>query len=1167
MLNIIIFSKNRACQLELLLRSLKIYLQDWQFYSVNIIYSYSNNDYEQGYEIVKKQFPSFNYFPESQDQFVADSFKNLVLECFKNNQPYTTFLVDDLVFKSFVDLTDVTFQTFANDPSILCLSLRLSPQIKYCYTSNVFSPPPSFDTSLIWNWQKQPKNSDWGYPMSLDGHIFRTTEIQDLIISNQSFNNPNTLETQLALRPLSSPQMICYPDSKIVNIPANKVQNIYSNRHAQISDLSDLNQHFLNGYRLSLKPILDTKNISVHQEIPLHFFNPFQKNSSISIAILCRNDVSRLIYQIESLLCQTILPANITCILNEESSSLEASKIIELTKNFYCNIEVIVNSTTKEVADISQIINIENNFIFLYIDKNISSTFIEDYLKGNHEFEDLDFYNLQQIKYDKECLVSNLEQIESQLQYQLEITNPQLQQTKSQLLQTEAQLEQAKSQLLQTESRLQQTKFQLQQEKINLEAIQSSKFWKIREKWFEVRKKIGINNEEQGLSLLTFYKIFINKFNIEANAKKNNLIEIEQEQWDRNLPLVSVVIPCYNYGKYLEDAIDSVLVQTYPNFEIIVVDDGSTEPDTIKMLNGLNKPKTKLIKTNNFKLPAARNNGIKEAKGKYICCLDADDLLKPTYLEKCLFKLETENVDVCYTWVQEFGDSQAIIPTKEFDIDSLMEKNCLHVSAMFKRSVWEAVGGYNESMVDGYEDWDFWLAIAKIGGMGAKIDEPLFLYRKHGYSMISSALEKHETLYKQIKNNHKTLYINKKAIKEIKRNQKKYIINNSFVNLHHTFQDNSIEDSKKNNILFALPWMTTGGVDTVILQLIRTLKTQGFDVTVCTTSATTSDMGDSTSKYEEVTPKIYNLCKLLKSEIWKELVFYLIESQSVEIIFLSGSTFFYEILPDIKSKFPDIKIVDQLYNEFGHINNNRKYCRFIDMNIAENEAVANCLLLEHQEQSDRVRLINNGVDTNYFNPNTVSNIELVDDSVPKDKFIISFLGRFSQEKCPKLFVEIVNHLKNDDSLYFVMAGNGNLYHETLEQIKRYRLENKVYLPGFVDTRDYLKISNLLVLPSQIDGRPNAVLESLSMGVPVIASSVGGLPKIIKDEYNGFLCASGDIESFVNCIQKVIANKELYLSMRINARKYAVEYLDINIVQNIYISLFKELLLQNIFRQS
>ncbi|WP_434687167.1 glycosyltransferase [Pseudanabaena minima] len=1165
MLNIIIFSKNRSCQLELLLRSLKIYLQDWQLYSVNIIFSYTNREYEQGYEIVKKQFPSFNYFPESQDQFVADSFKQLVLECFKNDHPYTMFLVDDLVFKSPVNLADNTFQTFINDSNILCLSLRLSPDIEYCYTSNIFSPPPPFDTNLVWDWQKQPKNSDWGYPMSLDGHIFRTLEIYDLIESNRSFNNPNTLETQLALRPISAHQMICYAESKIVNIPANKVQNIYSNRHAQMSDLNDLNQHFLNGYRLSLKPILETKNISVHQEIPLQLFNPFQNISNLVVGILCRNDILRLVYQIESLLCQSILPSSIICIVNEESSCLETSKVIELTKNFYYNIEVIVNYNTEEAADTSQSIRRENNFIFLDIDKNISSTFIEDYLNETRNLEGIDFYNLQQIKHKNEYLTSNLEQVESQFRYQLEITNSQLQQTKLKLQQTESELQQSRSQLLLTESRLQQTKSQLQQEKINLKAIQSSKFWKIREKWFEIRKKIGISNEDQGFSLLTLYKVFNNKFNVNTNAKKDNLVVIEQKQWSRDLPLVSVIIPCYNYGKYLEEAIDSVLAQTYKNFEIIVVDDGSTDPDTIILLRKLNKPKTKIVRTNNFKLPAARNNGIKEAKGKYICCLDADDLLKPTYLEKCLFRLEAENVDVCYTWVQEFGDSQAVIPTKEFDIDTLMIQNCLHVSAVFKRSMWEAVGGYNESMVEGYEDWDFWLAIAKTGGIGAKIDEPLFLYRKHGSSMISSALAKHDALYMQVKNNHKTLYVNKKAIKEITRNRKKYIVNNRFVNLRHPFQENHIKESKKtHNILFALPWMTTGGVDTVILQLIKTLKIQGFDVTVCTTSQTTPDMGDSTARYEEITPKIYNLCKLINSDIWEELVFYLIESQNIEIIFLSGSSYFYDILQDIKDKFPAIKIVDQLYNEFGHINNNRKYSRFIDINIAENESVANCLLLEHQEQSDRVQLINNGVDTNYFDPNKVNNIEIIDNLVPKDKFIISFLGRFSQEKCPKLFVEIANHLKNDDALYFVMAGNGYLYNEILELIKRYGLENKVYLPGFVDSRDYLRISNLLVLPSEIDGRPNSVLESLSMGVPVISSSVGGLPKIIKDEYNGFLCASGDIKSFVSCIQKVITDKELYLSMRKNARNYAVEFLDINIVQSKYIRLFEELLLQNVY---
>ena len=1029
------------------------------------------------------------------------------------------------------------------------MSLRLSPDIKYCYTSNIFSPPPEFDPNLVWNWQKQPKNSDWGYPMSLDGHIFRTSEIYDRIIFNRSFNNPNTLETQLASRPMSSPLMICYSESKIVNIPANKVQNIYSNRHAQMCDLDDLNQQFLNNYRLSLKPILDTKNISVHQEIPLHLFNLSQDNPIISVVILYQSDVFRLIYQIESLLCQTIMPIEIVCIFDKES--LEIVEITELIQSSYPSIKIIVDSSySKNIETLDQIINRSNKIVVLDVNKFISSTFIEDYI-SNQNIEDINFYALQYSKFEKERLALRLEQVESQLKFQLELTNPQL---RSQLQQTESQLQQ-------TESQLQQSKSQLQQAKINLDAIQSSKFWKFREKWFEVRKKIGIVDEDQELSLRTLYRTFANYI----NTQKDILVAIDQELWSINIPLVSVVIPCFNYGQYIEEAIDSVLAQTFPNLEIIVVDDGSNDADTINILNNLNKPKTKIIRTNNFKLPSARNNGIKEATGKYICCLDADDLLKPTFIEKCLFKLETENTDICYTWVQEFGDSNAISPTKEFNIETLIYQNCLHVSAIFKRSMWESVGGYDETMVNGYEDWNFWIAIAKSGGRGSKVDEPLFLYRKHGNSMISTALEKHDVLYKQIKINHQELYANKKVIKEIKRNRQKYIVSNSFVNLYSAFQDSPIVNVEKNHILFALPWITTGGVDTVILQLLKTLKNIGFNITVCTTANATLDMGDNTPKYEEYTQEIYNLSQLLEPEHWKNLVFYLIESRNIDVVFLAGSGYFYDILQDIKQQFPSIKIVDQLYNEFGHINNNRRYSSYIDVNIVENESVANCLLLKHQEQSSKVCLIHNGVDTSFFKPSLINDIELSNDVIPKDKFIVSFIGRFSQEKDPELFVEIANHFKNNDSLYFIMAVNGSLYLKTLERIKKYGLANKIYLPGFVDTREYLNISNLLVLPSRIDGRPNAVLESLSMGVPVIASSVGGVPKIIKDRYNGFLCESGNVNSFVNRIQEVVTNKDLYLNMRKNARNYAIENLDLSNAQSKYISLFEELLSQNFNR--
>ncbi len=1171
MLNIIVFSKDRACQLELMLRSLKLFLHNWQSYSVYIIYNYSNSDYQQGYELVKKQHSEFHYLPESQEK-INNDFKNKVLECFSNNSPYTMFLVDDLVFKSFVDLIDTTFQIFVNNPDILCLSLRLSPNIKYCYTTNSFSPPPSFDENLVWNWQNQSKNTDWGYPMSLDGHIFRTLEIYHLIL-NQSFNNPNTFESKLANHTLSSPQMICYSESKIVNIPANKVQNIYSNRYGQMAEVNELNQNFLNNNCLSLKPILDTQNISVHQEIPLHFLPYSQDKHEISVIILCANDAFQLIYQIESLLVQTICPKEIICICNEKY--LTIINTAELLKQLYPNIKLIINSSGNDTQIIEKIITENNKVIILETNQSISSTFIEDKF-NNKNLEDTAFNNLQKLKYEKEKLIFKSEQIESQLQFQLEFTNPQLhqtqiqlqqiqsqlnqtqiqlQQTQSQLNQTQIQLQQTQSQLNQTQIQLQQTQIQLQQTHIEINAIKSSKFWKLREKWFEFRQKIGITNNEQGLSLKKFSRIVKNKIEI----KPKIIVEIEQQKWDQNLPLVSVIIPCYNYGKYVEEAIDSVLNQTFQNLEIIVVDDGSTDHDTIQILDNLNKPKTKLIRTTNQKLPAARNNGIKSAKGKYICCLDADDLLKPTYLEKCLIKLETENLDICCTWVKEFGDHDVIHSNIEFNLETLIYQNCLHVSAIFKRSIWEKTGGYDETMINGYEDWNFWIAISKAGGIGGKIDEPLFLYRKHGHSMINSAFENHDILYEQIKANHQELYFNKNIIKEINSNHQKYIVKNGYVNLASSFQYPSQVNKNKNHILFALPWIVTGGVDTVILQLTKTLKSQGFTITVCTTVKTSPDMGNNTPKYEEFTTEIYDLYKFIKPETWYDFIFYLIKSRNIDIIFLAGSSYFYSILPNIKQDFPNIKIIDQLYNEFGHIDNNRRYANYIDINIVENETVENCLLFTYQEKSEKVCLINNGVDTKYFNPSTYNENLFLKVPIPKDKFIILFLGRFSEEKCPHLFVKIVNHLKDNDKLYFIMAGSGNLYDTTTELINKYELGNKIYLPGFVDTREYLSISNLLILPSQIDGRPNAVLESLSMEVPVIASSVGGLPKIIQDGYNGFLCESGNVDNFVNRIQEVINDQNLYLTMKNNARDYAINNLDLTTVQSKYMEVFDQLL--------
>ena len=134
---------------------------------------------------------------------------------------------------------------------------------------------------------------------------------------------------------------------------------------------------------------------------------------------------------------------------------------------------------------------------------------------------------------------------------------------------------------------------------------------------------------------------------------------------NRGQPLVSVVIPCYNYGRFLNDAIASVRAQTLQDFEIIVVDDGSNDDVTPGVLDALEgsdqSPDLTVIRQENQGAPTARNTGIRVAKGLYVCCLDADDTMEPTYLEKCVLLMEgNAGVSLAYSWLRVTGAEERV---------------------------------------------------------------------------------------------------------------------------------------------------------------------------------------------------------------------------------------------------------------------------------------------------------------------------------------------------------------------------------------------------------------------------------------------------------------------------------------------------------------------------
>lgn len=196
------------------------------------------------------------------------------------------------------------------------------------------------------------------------------------------------------------------------------------------------------------------------------------------------------------------------------------------------------------------------------------------------------------------------------------------------------------------------------------------------------------------------------------------------------MPKVSVVIPCYNLGRYLDEAVDSVLGQDFASFEIVVVDDGSDEPETCRLLDGYRRPNTTLVRTQNRGVSAARNAGIAEAQGQYILPLDADDLIAPAYLRQAVAVLDAcPKVGIVYCGAELFGELSGPWEMPEFSLPHQLLDNLIFSAAMFRRRDWEVVGGYDEKMAHGWEDWDYWLRLLGFGRQVVRLPGTLFAYR------------------------------------------------------------------------------------------------------------------------------------------------------------------------------------------------------------------------------------------------------------------------------------------------------------------------------------------------------------------------------------------------------------------------------------------------------
>lgn len=224
---------------------------------------------------------------------------------------------------------------------------------------------------------------------------------------------------------------------------------------------------------------------------------------------------------------------------------------------------------------------------------------------------------------------------------------------------------------------------------------------------------------------------------------------------------VAVIIPCFNHGAYVRTAVASVWRQDWPNVECVLVDDGSTDRRTLKVIEALGHEGVRVVRQENRGLPAARNAGVRATDTPVFVCLDADDRLGRRFLSRLVPRLLGDPaIGYCYSWTKFFGARSGRWACPEYDPKRLLLENLSPATAVVRRAAFDRVGGYRREMIHGYEDWDLWLSLLAAGYHGACVPETLFYYRKHppGRSMLDRTHRRHGEIVRSLVARHRRLY-------------------------------------------------------------------------------------------------------------------------------------------------------------------------------------------------------------------------------------------------------------------------------------------------------------------------------------------------------------------------------------------------------------------------
>lgn len=477
-----------------------------------------------------------------------------------------------------------------------------------------------------------------------------------------------------------------------------------------------------------------------------------------------------------------------------------------------------------------------------------------------------------------------------------------------------------------------------------------------------------------------------------------------------------------------------------------------------------------------------------------------------------------------------------------------VDENPMPNHAVMRRAAYVEAGGYDEQIVAGHEDWDFWLNLAEAGLWGYTLPEYLTWYR------VQERSRRVETEGDQERERAFRAWLQEKHRRLAERfPQPRWVpsldLPDERISDEIPVKNALLKPAGMKRVLFIVPWLAVGGAEKLNLEVIEWLSRRGYEPTIVTSMPSDDPW---MSLFTSITPDVFCLDRFLNRGDYPRFLKYLIDSRQIDAVVITENMLAYLLVPYLRAHYPNLPILnynhaeDEEWKDGGYPAMSVRLGSQLDLSLTCTDHLK-CWMVTRGADPNRIEVVHYGIDTEQWNPQRYDSLALRQSlGIGADLPLILFVGRLSDEKRPLLFLDIIKELTTRCSGFLALVvGTGPELPGMQAFVANHQLEQQIRLMGALaseQVRELMAASDILLLPSEHEGLALVLYECMAMETVPVAAAVGGHAELVTPEC-GYLIAQGEgeLEAYVEALTGLLRDPLQRRSMAEQARQRVKAY--------------------------